>query len=123
SPVAPGGVVTADSRPWVTGNNATPERSWDTRCRVEAAQPATQFTFVNCGPAGDAELVRWTYTFAPNGGGTDVTETWQVLDSFETFISQAAPGMDVVAYLDGIVEPPSQGMAETLAKLKASAEA
>ena len=53
---------------WFTGHNAIGEVTWDTHCRVSAADPGREFTFINYGPNGDAELVRWGYTFEPEGG-------------------------------------------------------
>jgi hypothetical protein len=121
SPVCTGGVWDADGV-WFTGSNTTPERSWETRCRVDVADPGREFTFTNCGPDGSTELVRWSYHFAPSGDGTELTESWQVLDSYADFIERLAPGMDVVGYLDGARTPTATGMATTLANLKARAE-
>ncbi len=122
SPVCTGGTWDADGV-WFTGSNTTPERSWDTRCRVDVAERGSEFTFTNCGPDGSTELVRWGYRFAPSGAGTEVTESWQVLDSYADFIESVVPGMDVVGYLDGVRTPTAEGMAATLAAIKARAEA
>ena len=59
---------------WFTGRNQTPERTWETRSQVVAADPGREFAFeVNNG------WVRWSYLFAPADGGTELTETWHFL--------------------------------------------
>jgi hypothetical protein len=56
---------------WFRGRNETPERTWETRSQVVAADRGREFAFeVNNG------WVRWGYTFAPADGGTTLTETW-----------------------------------------------
>jgi hypothetical protein len=57
-----------------TGRNETPERTWERRSQVVAAEPGKEFAFVVGG-----NLVRWGYTFTPAGDGTEVTESWEVL--------------------------------------------
>lgn len=123
SPVCTGGQWDDDTHTWFTGTNATPERTWQTRCRVEVAERGREFTFVNCGFEGDVELVRWSYTFTPVDGGTQVSESWTVLDDYPAFLGRVAPSLDVAEYLKGVVPTTKQGMAETLARLKAAAEA
>jgi Polyketide cyclase / dehydrase and lipid transport len=59
---------------WFTGRNETPERTWETRSQVVAADRGREFAFeVNNG------WVRWSYTFTPAAGGTELTETWNFL--------------------------------------------
>lgn len=123
SPVCSAGEWHDDSQVWFTGTNTTPDRTWATKCRVEVSERGEEFTFINCGMEGDVELVRWSYTFAPNGDVTEVTEAWEVLPGYEAFITGLVPGMDVVEYLDGVKPVTQQGMADTLAKLKVAAEA
>jgi hypothetical protein len=53
------------------------EYRWDTHCKVVAATPGREFSFVNHGPNGDVELVRWGYTLEPQGDDTVVTESWR----------------------------------------------
>ena len=71
---------------------------------------------------GTHELVRWSYTFAPAGDGTEVTEHWQVLPGYVEYVSGLAPGMDIEELLDGTVPRTKEGIAETLGNLKAVAE-
>src|SRR5687768_11417637 len=42
-----------------TGHNAIGDITWDTHCKVVAAEPGREFTFINEGPDGGVELVRW----------------------------------------------------------------
>jgi Polyketide cyclase / dehydrase and lipid transport len=123
SPVCTGGEWDDDTRAWFTGSNSANDRTWQTRCRVDVAERGREFTFVNYGMAGDIALVRWRYTFAPVAGGTEVAESWEVLDNYPGFLTKMAPSLDPAEYLDGVVAPTKQGMAETLTRLKATAEA
>ncbi len=59
---------------WFTGHNEIPERTWETRCQVVAADPGREFAWeVNNG------WVRWGYTFEPEDDGTRLTEHWEFL--------------------------------------------
>ena len=55
---------------WFTGRNEIPERTWETRSQVIVAEPGKEFAFMVGG-----NLVRWGYTLAPAGDGTEVTES------------------------------------------------
>lgn len=57
---------------WFTGHNETPERTWETRSQVVAAEPGRTFAWeVNHG------WVYWGYTFEPENAGTRLTESWE----------------------------------------------
>ena len=59
---------------WFTGRNELPERTWETRSQVVAADRGREFAFeVNSG------WVRWGYTFTAVDSGTQVTESWEFL--------------------------------------------
>jgi carbon monoxide dehydrogenase subunit G len=106
---------------WFTGHNVIGDVSWDTHCRVLRADPGREFTFVNYGREGDAELVRWGYTFEPEGRGTKVTETWDVLPAYPDMVRSGNADMtdaDVTARIDGMAEMARTGIQETLASLK-----
>ena len=123
SPVCAQAEWDGDTRAWFSGTNVTSERSWTTKCRVDvAADRGQEFTFVNCGMAGDKDLVRWSYRFAAADGGTEVTEEWQVLPDYVDFMGQVAPDMDVATYLDGVKPTTEQGIRETLGRLRDGAE-
>lgn len=107
---------------WFTGANAIGEYTWETHCQVVAAKPGSEFTFVNHGPDGSAELVRWCYTFEPAGDGTRVTESWQVLPAYPDFVRDGNPDVDVAARIDGMAQMARDGMRDTLASLKRVAE-
>src|SRR5580693_2874746 len=59
---------------WFTGRNELPERTWETRSQVVAADRGREFAFVVGG-----SWVRWGYTFTPVNGGRQVTERWEFL--------------------------------------------
>ncbi|HEY6316838.1 MAG TPA: SRPBCC family protein [Acidimicrobiia bacterium] len=108
---------------WFTGHNVVGDVSWDTHCQVSVAEPGREFTFVNHGPNGDAELVRWGYTFEPDGAGTTATESWQVLAEYPTFVQGGNPDMDVTPRIEGMAQMAREGIKDTLASLKRVAEA
>jgi len=107
---------------WFTGHNEMGTRAWDTHCKVVAAVPGREFTFVNHGPGHEIELVRWSYTFEPAGSGTKVTESWQVLPAYPDFVRSAYPDADVTARIDGMAQIARDGIRDTLANLKRLAE-
>jgi Polyketide cyclase / dehydrase and lipid transport len=108
---------------WFTGHNAIGEFTWDTRCQVVTAVPGREFAFVNHGPDGNAELVRWGFTLDEHGAETQVTETWQVLPSYPDFVTADDPDADVASRLDGMAAMARDGIRDTLANLKKVAEA
>lgn len=105
------------------GHNAIGEYTWETHCKVVAAEPSREFAFINQGLNGDVELVRWGYTFEPEGDGTKVTESWQVLPAYPDFVSAGDPNLDVAARIDGMAQMARDGIKDTLANLKRVAEA
>ena len=107
---------------WFTGHNAIGEYTWDTHCQVVAATPGREFSFVNHGPNGDVELVRWGYTLEPQGDDTVVTESWQVLPAYPEFVSAGDPNLDVEARIEGMAQMARDGIKDTLANLKRVAE-
>ena len=77
-PDLPGMLVGRGSKPrgwrWFTGRNEAQGRTWETRCRVVAADPGREFAWeVNDG------WVHWGYTFERENGGTRLTESWEFL--------------------------------------------
>ncbi len=59
---------------WFTGRNELPERTWETRSQVVAAERGREFAFVVGG-----SFVRWGYTLTAAGSGTELTESWHFL--------------------------------------------
>jgi len=107
---------------WFTGHNAIGEFTWDTHCQVVVAEPGREFTFINHGLSGDAELVRWGYVFEPEGDGTIATESWQVLPAYPDFVRAGDPNLDVTARIEGMAQMARDGIKDTLANLKRIAE-
>jgi hypothetical protein len=80
-------------------------------------------------------MVRWGFELAPakaggdeSGGGTststEVTQSWEVLPAYVTgFAEEEDPGMTLEQRLDLMQIFALQGMPETLANIKAEAEA
>jgi hypothetical protein len=62
---------------WFTGTNRVDDREWQPRSQVVAADPGREFAFVVGGT--ESGWVRWGYLLAPRGRGTEITETWKVL--------------------------------------------
>jgi hypothetical protein len=101
---------------WFTGRNELPERVWETRSQVVAAERGQEFAFVVGG-----SLVRWSYAFAPVDGGTQITESWEFLpDGIARF--QARFGEDAEAQIANRTEAAHRGIPITLAAIKESAE-
>ncbi|MEP6797736.1 MAG: SRPBCC family protein [Lapillicoccus sp.] len=99
-----------------TGRNELPTRTWETRCEVVAAERGQEFAFV----VGDG-YVRWGYTFAVAGSGTQLTESWDFLPAgramFEARYGPAAP-----AEITARTQAAHDGIPATLAALKRAAE-
>jgi hypothetical protein len=58
-----------------TGKNELPERTWETRSEVVAADRGREFAWVVAEPPTRA---RWGYSFVAVDDGTEVTETWEL---------------------------------------------
>ena len=102
---------------WFTGRNELPERTWETRSRVVAADRGREFAFAVRG-----SWVRWGYTFTPVEGGTQVTESWEFLpDGIAGFRDRFGP--DAEAQIANRSEAAHRGIPVTLAALKNAAEA
>jgi hypothetical protein len=121
SPVCTGGAYDADGE-WFTGTNAMGDATWETRCRVVAADRGREFAFINHGLEGRVEMVRWGFELrAVEGGATEVTQTWQVLPDYGDGLGlNEAETRDV---LEMMRDAALEGMPRTLAALKADAEA
>ena len=102
---------------WFTGRNELPERTWETRSKVLAADPGREFAFAVRG-----SWARWGYTFTRAGSGTELTESWEFLpDGIAGFRERY--GDDADAEIAKRAEAARTGIPATLAALKKAAEA
>ena len=102
---------------WFTGRNELPERTWETRSQVVAADRGREFAFMVRG-----SWVRWGYTFTRVDGGTQVTESWEFLpDGIAGFRERYGP--DAEAQIANRSDAAHRGIPVTLAALKQAAEA
>ena len=101
---------------WFSGRNEVPERTWETKSQVVAASRGEEFVFVVGG-----NLVRWGYSFTPVTGGTQVTESWEVLPDLLELLDDRL-GTGAAAQLANRFEAARTGIPETLAVLKRVAE-
>ena len=101
---------------WFTGHNETPERTWETRSQVVAAERGKEFALCVGG-----NRVRWGYSFAPVEGGTLVTESWEFLpDGIAMFRERF--GDDADAQIEDRRAAARAGIPATLAAVKRVAE-
>jgi Polyketide cyclase / dehydrase and lipid transport len=102
---------------WFTGRNELPERTWETRSQVVAADRGREFAFeVNSG------WVRWGYTFTAVDSGTYVTESWEFLPvGIAGFHDKYGNGAE--AQIANRTEAAHRGIPVTLAAIKKAAEA
>jgi hypothetical protein len=101
---------------WFIGRNVTPEKTWKTRSQVVAADRGREFTFIVGG-----SYARWAYTFAPVEGGTEITESWEILPDLVTLFDERF-GADAAAQIDERTESARTGIPATLAAIKRAAE-
>jgi Polyketide cyclase / dehydrase and lipid transport len=101
---------------WFTGRNETPERVWETRSQVETADRGREFGFLVGG-----DRVRWTYTFTPVDGGTEVTESWEFLPGGLAHMRNRY-GDDAAAQIAARTAAAHHGIPATLAAIKKAAE-
>jgi len=104
---------------WFTGRNEQPDRTWETRSEVVAAEPGREFTFLVGG--AESPFVRWSYTFAPVDEGTELTESWEVMPAL---VARFADAFDDggVATLAERTATAHAGIPATLAAIKEAAE-
>jgi hypothetical protein len=101
---------------WFTGHNELPERTWETRSQVVAADRGREFAF-----AVGGSWARWGYTFTPVDGGTLLTESWEFLpDGIAGFHNRY--GADAEAQIANRAEAAHKGIPATLAAIKKAAE-
>jgi len=100
-----------------TGRNVLPERTWETRSEVVAADAGREFAWV-VGP----RIARWGYSFRGVDDGTEVVESWEFLPEGEdVFVERFGDG--AAAQIADRYEKAVAGIPETLAAIKRAAEA
>ncbi|MEY2422222.1 MAG: hypothetical protein QOI95_2289 [Acidimicrobiaceae bacterium] len=90
---------------------------WSTKCTVTTAEPGREFAF----SVGKDETT-WRYQFDPAGDGTDVIESFEVVKvpgAIGRFLTKLGTGLPWSEREGDLV----RGMEQTLANLKAAAEA
>lgn len=101
-----------------TGRNELPDRQWETRSEVVAAEPGKEFAWSVTEPPTRA---RWGYTFTAVDKGTEVTETWDLppegVAIFGEWFGDNAP-----EEIQKRADAAAMGIPETLAAIKAAAE-
>lgn len=98
------------------GTNRRGIASWSTISRVVAADPGNEFAFAT-GHRG-RDMTVWAYRFAAIDGGTEVTETFEVLVDTPWYFRFA--DRFLIGAKDRRVDL-ERGMAETLLRIKAAA--
>jgi hypothetical protein len=97
SPTAGGVSYDDGAGPWVgawfSGTNRRDGKEWTTRSQVVRAEPATAFGFVVGG--ADDGIVRWSWTFRPQGRGALVQQSWQLL-RFDPVLGSARADLDAL---------------------------
>lgn len=101
---------------WFTGHNEAPDRNWDTRSEVVAADPGREFAFIVGG-----KLVRWGYTIAEREGDTELTENWEFLPAGIAFFHDKY-GAEAEAEIAKRITAAHSGIPATLAAIKRIAE-
>lgn len=97
------------------GSNKLGIMRWSTKPVVEVADAGREFTFVTTNGSGSKKYTRWSYRLSPTGDGTDVTESWEELGSL--------PIIGSLMMNDKREKRITAGMEQTLARIKAAAEA
>jgi hypothetical protein len=100
-----------------TGRNELPERTWETRSEVVAADRGREFAFVV-----SATGTRWGYAFSPVDGGTQVTESWEFTPQ-AVGVFEERFGDDAENQIQARYELACTGIPATLAAIKTAAEA
>jgi uncharacterized protein YndB with AHSA1/START domain len=121
SPTAGGVSYDDGAGPWVgawfSGANRRDGKEWTTRSQVVRADPAAAFGFV-VGGAEDG-IVRWSWTFHPQGRGTLVRQSWQLL-RLDPVLGRTHADLDALRdYMAGSVETTLTALAQWIAEQRA----
>jgi uncharacterized protein YndB with AHSA1/START domain len=97
------------------GHNKSGFVKWSTTAKVLSADRGQKFSFATMNK--DRKGTRWTYTFEGDGAGTKVTE------SFESLFTPTLIRWAEKLFMRNRQQQLEEGMAKTLAAVKAAAEA
>jgi Polyketide cyclase / dehydrase and lipid transport len=100
-----------------TGRNVTPERTWETRSRVVAAERGREFAW-----EVGAGYVRWGFTMTPADEGTELTESWAFLPAGLAMFAERY-GERADEQIAERTRQAHEGIPATLAAIKRIAEA
>ncbi len=101
------------------GTNRRGFLRWSTTPRVVAAEPSRAFAFLVSLAVSHREMTKWRYEFeATAGGGTDVTESFELANDLPRYI---AFGERLMGIKDRKADLEA-GMRHTLERIKAVAE-
>ncbi|MGW3909992.1 SRPBCC family protein [Streptomyces sp. NPDC005070] len=98
---------------WFSGHNRKDGREWTTRSQVVRADPAAAFGFVVGGTENG--IVQWDWTFHPQGRGTIVRQSWQLLHLDPVLGTTRADLDDLRRYMADSVEVTLASMAQYFA--------
>lgn len=101
---------------WFTGHNEIPDRTWETRSQVVAAERGREFAWVVGG-----RFVRWGFTMAPTDSGTTLTESWHFLPDGIAMFGEKY-GDDAARQITDRTRQALEGIPRTLAAIKQIAE-
>ncbi len=102
---------------WFTGHNELPERTWETRSQVVAAERGREFAWI----VGGA-FVRWGFVLEPDERGTRLTETWEFTPEGLAMFADKF-GERSAAEIDDRTQQAYAGIPRTLAAIRRIAEA
>jgi hypothetical protein len=101
---------------WFTGHNETPDRTWETRSQVVAAERGREFAWLVGG-----RYARWGFTMTPVEGDTLLTESWEFRQAgFDRFAELY--GERAQEQIDERTRAAHEGIPATLAAIKTIAE-
>jgi len=98
------------------GRNRRGKSKWPTTVTIEVADPGREFQFL---VGGDKPTARWRYQFLPDGAGTEVVESFDLVKALSRMDRIATRATIGVKDREADME---QGMRQTLARLKQAAE-
>ncbi len=101
---------------WFTGHNELPDRAWDTRSQVVAADRGREFAWIVGGT-----FVRWGFTLEAEGDLTRLTESWEFLPEGLAMFADKF-GERSADQIDDRTQQALDGIPQTLAAIKRIAE-